>query len=64
MDAMSRRDFGRLAAGVGMFGVAGTLAACGTPPTPPRAERTETATPIPDNRTRPINRLHTSADWR
>jgi beta-lactamase class C len=62
MNGISRREFGRLAADVGMLGVAGTLAACGSPSAPPRAEPTETATPIPDTRTRPIRLTQADVD--
>src|ERR1700731_4959233 len=51
MSGISRREFGRLAAGLGVLGLGATAVACG-PSTPP--EQTETAAPVPDARTRPI----------
>jgi hypothetical protein len=54
---ISRRDFARFAASEDMLGVSGTLSACGAPthsPAPARSEPTKSATPTPDNRSRPI----------
>ncbi len=51
MRGLSRREFGRFAAGVGVLGLGATAAACG-PSTPP--EQTETANPAPEATTRPI----------
>ena len=52
MSGMSRRQFGRVAAGVGVLGLGGPAAAC-APATAPK--RTETATPVlVDARTQPI----------
>lgn len=55
MGGISRRGFGRIAADVGIFGLAGGLAgtaACSAPSTPPRSEPTQTTTPVPQTRTR------------
>ncbi len=56
MNDISRREFGRFAAEVGTLGLTGTLAACGAPSTPPRAEPAATTPPTPnrtpDTRTR------------
>ncbi|MGH3596176.1 MAG: serine hydrolase domain-containing protein, partial [Mycobacterium sp.] len=57
---MSRREFGRLAAGVGVLGLGGAAAACGGPSSAP--EQTETATPVPDARTQPISLTQADLD--
>src|ERR1700757_3982452 len=59
MSGISRREFGRLAAGVGVLGLGATAVACG-PPTAP--EQTETATPVPDARTGPIRLTQADLD--
>lgn len=59
MSGMSRREFGRLAAGIGVLGLGGAAAACG-PSAPP--EQTETATPVPDARTQPIRLTQADLD--
>jgi len=51
MGGMTRREFGRLAAGVGLLGAGAPATACGQA-TPP--EQTETANPVRDATTRPI----------
>jgi CubicO group peptidase (beta-lactamase class C family) len=51
MSGISRREFGRFAAGVGVLGLGATAAACG-PSTPP--EQTQTANPLPYATSRPI----------
>jgi CubicO group peptidase (beta-lactamase class C family) len=62
MSAMSRRDFARLAAGVGIISLGGSAVACAAKPGPQRAEQTQTATPTPDARTRPIKLTQADLD--
>ena len=59
MSGISRREFGRLAAGVGVLGLGATAVACGAPTAP---EQTETATPVPDARTGPIRLTQADLD--
>jgi beta-lactamase class C len=60
MSGMSRREFGRLAAGMGVLGLGGAAVACGGPSTAP--EQTETANPGLDARTRPIRLTQADVD--
>ncbi|MDT5279458.1 MAG: hypothetical protein QOJ20_653 [Mycobacterium sp.] len=54
MRGMSRREFARLAARVGVLGIGGTAVACTAPPGSKPAEQTQTATVAPDPPAGPI----------
>lgn len=66
MVGFSRREFARLAARVGTAGLTGGLAACDTPPPPPRAQPTAATAPAPDHpahpRARPIRLTQADLD--
>jgi CubicO group peptidase (beta-lactamase class C family) len=62
MRDMSRRNFGRLATQVGVLGVTGCAVACGSPSPPEHTLPTETATPNPDARVRPIKLTQADLD--
>jgi beta-lactamase class C len=62
MRGVSRREFARVAAGVGILGLGGAAAACGAPPATKPSEQTETATPAPDARAKPIKLTQADLD--
>ncbi|BBX95740.1 serine hydrolase [Mycobacterium lacus] len=62
MGDITRRKFGRLAALAGVVGVSGALTSCAAPATPPQSGPTETATPAPDTRARPIRLTQADVD--